>query len=730
MSVFILLSTLLAAEGSVERIEDATLRFPSGSAAVSATHRAHLTELVKRLRDEPRDLLVVGHSDRTGGGVLNQDLSRQRAGAVARALIAAGWPASRLERLGLGFAEPLDRGKNPEAHALNRRVEIWLVARNQVGWVSWRRRRLEARKEATEWFDAPVSLPLERRDRVRTRANSAGEITFRKGHILYLGPNGSLVVYGGRASRRQRAGLEDVRLEQGSLLASLPATVNERLSVATSAGAKVRGVPRGVRIESGTDGRSSLISVYDGRLTVAARGRTVKVRSGFGTRVRKGRRPERPTRLPPPPKWSTSRPWVAPRDVEVAWTSPPRGTATQVEVSDGRDSEFRRILTSTVAQGRFARIVGLPPGRYLVRLRARDAKGLVGPPSSSRVVRILGDPEGPVAGVDGDLTLPGPGLVIAPQPSRLKTWFERGTSTATVVQLSRPGPHRISWVAATETGQVLGRFPVAVEVQPLSATINESGVEIRDANGVPRPGLSLGLAPAASTACGEAEALTSCVSTDASMALLEDQGDGSYVWPPGSPPPEGGRFIVGDALLGLGRAVRFEPVQDDVPPEPAPIPPVGYLGFAGGFEARDIDAASPFGTAELGIEVSAGSALDLRAGIEVGFARFDHEVDGGILELTEVPVSAQLDLIAPGTLRPWIGFGFGTRLLGGQGAQAAGLVEVSPFVKLDVGLGVRVAAGLEAFVTVATSPGVLGGAGLEGWLGLPSLAVGMRTTRD
>jgi outer membrane protein OmpA-like peptidoglycan-associated protein len=70
------------------------------------------------------DVLVIGHTDRVGSDAFNDELSRQRAEVVRRALVARGVAAQNIVVVGRGEREPIVPTADGVSEARNRRVEI------------------------------------------------------------------------------------------------------------------------------------------------------------------------------------------------------------------------------------------------------------------------------------------------------------------------------------------------------------------------------------------------------------------------------------------------------------------------------------------------------------------------------------------------------------------------------------------------------------------------------
>jgi len=85
-----------------------------------------LDALAARLRaaHPAEHVAVVGHADATGTDAYNMQLSRRRAEAVVRALVARGVAASSLEAVAVGKRQPAASDADPAGRARNRRVEF------------------------------------------------------------------------------------------------------------------------------------------------------------------------------------------------------------------------------------------------------------------------------------------------------------------------------------------------------------------------------------------------------------------------------------------------------------------------------------------------------------------------------------------------------------------------------------------------------------------------------
>lgn len=103
-------------------------RFNRGSADLDARALDDVRRLAHLLRHDPAyagsRVLLAGFADNTGSPETNEDLSRERAQSVKRAL--AGWLVEPEIVTGFGPRLPVASNDTPEGRSRNRRVEVWI----------------------------------------------------------------------------------------------------------------------------------------------------------------------------------------------------------------------------------------------------------------------------------------------------------------------------------------------------------------------------------------------------------------------------------------------------------------------------------------------------------------------------------------------------------------------------------------------------------------------------
>lgn len=103
----------------------AVIYFPVGSAVVDQDGSRQLTWFVDKMKPYPQaNFLVQGFADSTGAEASNQQLSVDRAQAVAQVLAGQGIAMSRMNVQGFGTTSAADTNATAAGRRNNRRVEV------------------------------------------------------------------------------------------------------------------------------------------------------------------------------------------------------------------------------------------------------------------------------------------------------------------------------------------------------------------------------------------------------------------------------------------------------------------------------------------------------------------------------------------------------------------------------------------------------------------------------
>ncbi|MBS7565627.1 OmpA family protein [Mucilaginibacter sp. Bleaf8] len=112
---------------------DSGILFDVNKTDLKSAARTNLQNLATSMANNPQtNILIVGHTDNTGSASLNQDLSERRAAAVKSYISSSGVSSSRLSTQGKGYNEPIADNSTEAGRAQNRRVEIVIVANDQL----------------------------------------------------------------------------------------------------------------------------------------------------------------------------------------------------------------------------------------------------------------------------------------------------------------------------------------------------------------------------------------------------------------------------------------------------------------------------------------------------------------------------------------------------------------------------------------------------------------------
>ncbi|WP_085536126.1 OmpA family protein [Massilibacteroides vaginae] len=112
---------------------DSGIFFATNSSTVSDAAKNALSNFAVTLQQNPDTYVkIVGHTDSTGKVDYNQTLSEKRAKSVYDYLLLNSVGTNRLTYEGKGIHQPVADNATPEGRALNRRVEVLILANEKM----------------------------------------------------------------------------------------------------------------------------------------------------------------------------------------------------------------------------------------------------------------------------------------------------------------------------------------------------------------------------------------------------------------------------------------------------------------------------------------------------------------------------------------------------------------------------------------------------------------------
>ncbi len=113
--------------------EEAGVYFDTNKSDVKGTSANTLDRLIGVLKEYPdTNILVEGHTDSAGPDDYNMNLSKQRAQSVTSYLVTNGISSNRLTTKWYGESQPKSDNSTAAGKAKNRRVEMIIVANDQL----------------------------------------------------------------------------------------------------------------------------------------------------------------------------------------------------------------------------------------------------------------------------------------------------------------------------------------------------------------------------------------------------------------------------------------------------------------------------------------------------------------------------------------------------------------------------------------------------------------------
>ncbi|MEM9075932.1 MAG: OmpA family protein [Bacteroidota bacterium] len=113
--------------------EDAGVYFDTNKSDVKGTSATTLDKLAGIFKEYPKSVILVeGHTDSAGPEDYNMNLSQQRAQSVTNYLTSKGISPGRFTTKWYGESQPRATNETSEGKAKNRRVELAIVASNEL----------------------------------------------------------------------------------------------------------------------------------------------------------------------------------------------------------------------------------------------------------------------------------------------------------------------------------------------------------------------------------------------------------------------------------------------------------------------------------------------------------------------------------------------------------------------------------------------------------------------
>jgi outer membrane protein OmpA-like peptidoglycan-associated protein len=114
------------AVGNVIRLDN--LIFQVGKSRISSESHSELDVVVNMMKENINMVVQLeGHTDYLGDAKENLRLSQSRVDAVKQYIVSNGIQKSRIKTKAFGGSQPLSKENTPEAHRMNRRVELRIL---------------------------------------------------------------------------------------------------------------------------------------------------------------------------------------------------------------------------------------------------------------------------------------------------------------------------------------------------------------------------------------------------------------------------------------------------------------------------------------------------------------------------------------------------------------------------------------------------------------------------
>ncbi len=116
-------------QGNNVLLETHAFNFQVGNSEISSENYGLLEKIMDAIKvfDNP-EVVIMGHTDSTGGDAINQQLSVKRAQTVTDFLKKVGkFASNRISTRGYGESRPVASNETREGRERNRRIEVLIV---------------------------------------------------------------------------------------------------------------------------------------------------------------------------------------------------------------------------------------------------------------------------------------------------------------------------------------------------------------------------------------------------------------------------------------------------------------------------------------------------------------------------------------------------------------------------------------------------------------------------
>lgn len=265
--------------------------------------------------------------------------------------------------------------------------------------------KVNSKPPTLKWKEAQVGQALFRAWQVNTFEESKAEVTFRDSSLIKMRENTLIVIYGATKTK-SRSRPSRARLEKGTLRTAFDSAAGGGIVVETpSSDNEVKSKSALLSVES--DGTTRVANHGTGEIFVgsakkkakkkkkkkAKKKKRVTVEKGMGTKVEKGKPPEKPRPLPPTPTWKNVPELFlsfdkAPTTISAEWEPVAEAKEYYVEVS--KDDRGQEIIQTVIVPKSITKleVQNLPAGDYFASVSTIDNDQFESIPLGPKKLRV------------------------------------------------------------------------------------------------------------------------------------------------------------------------------------------------------------------------------------------------------------------------------------------------------------------------------------------------------